>query len=68
MINDMGTELATALHYEPSNLPANIGEMIRRRAFELYEERGRKDGHKLNDWLRAEEEIMRQKPRTIRAL
>jgi hypothetical protein len=30
---------------------------IRCRAFELYEERGRGDGHALDDWLNAEREI-----------
>src|SRR2546427_11299534 len=34
---------------------------IRERAYELYEARGREDGHDLEDWLRAEEEIMEQK-------
>ena len=34
---------------------------IRRRAYELYEERGREDGHELEDWLRAEEEIREKK-------
>jgi len=58
----------SGVHDEPANLLANIGESIRRRAFELYEERGRKDGHKLKDWLRAEEQIMQQKTRTIRPL
>jgi DUF2934 family protein len=32
-------------------------------AYELYEARGREDGHALEDWLRAEEEIMEQKVR-----
>jgi len=32
-------------------------EEIRSRAFELYEERGREDGHDLHDWLRAETEL-----------
>ena len=40
---------------------------IRRRAYELYEERGREDGHEEEDWLRAEEEIKRKKTRTIAA-
>ncbi|MFZ3369527.1 MAG: DUF2934 domain-containing protein [Candidatus Sulfotelmatobacter sp.] len=37
--------------------PKTLEDQIRRRAFELYEERGREDGHELEDWLRAEEEI-----------
>ena len=40
---------------------------IRMRAYELYEARGREDGHELEDWLRAEEEITRKKVRTIAA-
>jgi hypothetical protein len=40
---------------------------IRHRAYELYEERGRKDGHELEDWFRAEEEITRKKARTVAA-
>jgi hypothetical protein len=37
----------------------SLEEKIRRRAYELYEERGRGDGHDLDDWLRAEAEISR---------
>ena len=32
-------------------------EQIRRRAYELYEARGRGNGHDLDDWLEAEAEI-----------
>jgi DUF2934 family protein len=31
-------------------------EQIRRRAYELYEQRGRIDGYALDDWLQAEAE------------
>lgn len=34
-----------------------VEETIRLRAYELFEERGRGDGHDSDDWLRAEEEI-----------
>ncbi len=34
-------------------------EQIRRRAYELYEARGRVHGHDLDDWLRAEQEILK---------
>jgi hypothetical protein len=40
---------------------------IRLRAYQLYEARGRKGGHDLDDWLRAEEEITHKKARTIAA-
>jgi hypothetical protein len=29
-------------------------------AFSLYEARGRQDGHEVEDWLRAEQELVRQ--------
>ena len=47
--------------------PQQLEHEIRLRAQELYEERGREDGHELDDWLRAEEEITRKKARTIAA-
>jgi len=31
-----------------------LGERIRVRAYELYEKRGKRDGHALDDWLQAE--------------
>lgn len=34
-----------------------IEEQIRLRAYALYEERGREDGHDVEDWLRAEAEV-----------
>ena len=36
----------------------NLEEEIRRRAYEFYEQRGRESGHELEDWLRAEEELV----------
>lgn len=35
----------------------NTEEQIRQRAYELYEARGREDGHDLDDWQQAEGEI-----------
>jgi len=32
-------------------------ERIRRRAYSLYEQRGRVDGHDMDDWLQAEAEV-----------
>jgi hypothetical protein len=34
-----------------------IEQQIQQRAYELYEQRGRTDGHDLEDWLQAECEI-----------
>ena len=36
-----------------------IEQQIQKRAYELYEQRGRTDGHELDDWLQAECEIKR---------
>lgn len=38
-------------------------ERIRLRAYELYIERGRLDGHDMDDWLQAEAEILGTKAR-----
>ena len=37
---------------------AAVEAEIRRRAYELYEQRGRMDGHELDDWLQAEAEVL----------
>jgi hypothetical protein len=36
--------------------PDNVNE-IQERAYQLFELRGREDGHELDDWLQAEKEI-----------
>jgi hypothetical protein len=41
--------------------PQELEIQIRERAYEFYEARGREDCHDLEDWLRAEEEIMEKK-------
>ena len=41
--------------------PQMIEERIRARAYELFEERGREEGHDWEDWFRAEEEITARK-------
>jgi len=37
-----------------------MNDMIRKKAYELFEKRGRKQGHAMNDWLEAER-IVKQK-------
>jgi hypothetical protein len=39
-------------------IPINLQEEVRRRAYELYQERGNKEGSELEDWLRAEAEVL----------
>jgi hypothetical protein len=41
----------------------NLEEAIRKRAYEIYVERGRVDGDAEGDWLRAEAEMLKQPPR-----
>jgi hypothetical protein len=38
--------------------PTGLDEQIRCRAYQLYDERGKTDGQELEDWFRAEAEIM----------
>ncbi len=55
-------------HSEPAVNKTDVSmldEQIRQRAHQLYEERGREDGHDREDWLQAEAEILagyRQNP------
>lgn len=65
-----------AVRSDPSQPPAkrpmpvsassgNLEEEIRRRAYELYELRGREDGFAEEDWTRAEREVLaRRGPRS----
>jgi len=43
----------------------SLEERIRLRAFELYVERGNQSGSEFDDWLQAEEEILRSQQETI---
>jgi Protein of unknown function (DUF2934) len=45
----------------PEPLPSveQLQELIRKRAYELYEQRGREEGHDLDDWIAAEFEVTR---------
>jgi len=52
---------------QQENPAPNVEGEIRRRACELYEQRGREDGHDLEDWLRAEEEITQKRVRRVAA-
>ena len=50
-----------------ANVGSSLQEEIRRRAYQLYEERGREDGHDLDDWLSAEAEITGTRVKAIAA-
>ena len=51
----------------PDNQPGTLSleEQIRRRAHELYLERGAAPGSAVDDWLRAEAEILRMRDAVI---
>lgn len=38
----------------PSMSTGDLGKLIAKKAYELYEKRGRKAGHSMDDWLEAE--------------
>jgi Protein of unknown function (DUF2934) len=40
---------------------SELQDQIRRRAYELYEQRGSNDGHEVSDWLQAESEVAQKK-------
>ncbi len=50
------------LQRDPASSP-NVEQRIRARAYELYEESGRVDGHADQNWLAAELEITRSSTR-----
>ena len=56
------TAAATAVSPElkkfASPIPINLEEEIRRRAYELYEERGCVPGQDHSDWVQAEREVL----------
>ena len=43
---------------------AKLDDRIRRRAYDFYEQRGRSNGHELDDWLQAEAEVTGTKKKT----
>jgi hypothetical protein len=47
--------------------PVDLEEQVHRRAFELNEQRGRENGHDLEDWLQAESEFVQQRTKAASA-
>ena len=50
----------TARSPRPIELPDGLWERIARKAYELYEKRGKEDGRALEDWLQAETIVMEE--------
>ena len=55
MANTSGTRFVPLV--EPATY-AEFQEQVRRRAYELYEQRGGEHGHDLDDWLQARSELL----------
>jgi hypothetical protein len=58
--NDLIYQEALDIHYGPDTRGCTaecVPELIRRRAYQFFEARGRHSGHELDDWLQAEREI-----------
>ena len=57
-------ELHTATNPNRQNHPDSIGENLReriqKRAYELYQARGAAPGHAMDDWTKAESEVLDQ--------
>ena len=52
-----GAKESTMVRTSADELQHPPDEQIRKRAYELYEQRGRIDGQELDDWLQAELEL-----------
>lgn len=51
------TQSETELYQANQRTESSYRQQIEVRAYELFEQRGREDGHELDDWLQAESEI-----------
>jgi len=58
------TAPTSKVNKQTSEPKIDLQEQIRLRAYELYEQRGREDGHDLDDWLHAESEVAQRKEKT----
>lgn len=51
---------SSAILQNPPEVNENLRQRIEKRAYELYEARGSEPGHELEDWTKAEAEIVHQ--------
>ena len=52
-----GARELAVIRVSTQELQLSLDDQIRKRAYELYEQRGRIDGHEVDDWLQAELEL-----------
>jgi hypothetical protein len=57
MVKNEPRKNVVPINRAPSNLPINLEDEIRRRAYELYLQRGTAAGSEAEDWLAAEREV-----------
>ncbi|HTS71591.1 MAG TPA: DUF2934 domain-containing protein [Terriglobia bacterium] len=50
--------IAPAVETTTAKIPTSQ-DAIRERAYQMYQKRGSKDGHDMQDWLRAERQILK---------
>jgi predicted small metal-binding protein len=55
------SKIRRAIRSQGEAISPELEERIRARAYELYEQRGRQQGHALEDWFQAETELAPQK-------
>jgi HSP20 family protein len=60
-----GTEIVERSSEEIFNQFSQMHELIARRAFEIFESNGGSPGHDLEDWFRAESELLRPVPLNV---
>jgi HSP20 family protein len=63
-----GTEIVERSGEEIYNQFSQMHELIARRAFEIFDTNGGSPGHDLEDWFRAESELLRPVPLNVTAL
>ncbi len=63
-MSEIKVEIYRADEAKPSNRLQQLTQRIRERAHSLFEKRKRTDGHALDDWLQAEQELL-FRPETI---
>ncbi|HWW16946.1 MAG TPA: DUF2934 domain-containing protein [Candidatus Dormibacteraeota bacterium] len=60
MVKTEPREKVVPINRAPINLPSNLEDEIRRRAYELYLQRGTASGSEAEDWLTAEREVLQR--------
>jgi len=67
MKNNNPTAIPNQIPTKVTKSTPDLQEQIRRRAHELYEQRGGDEGHEVDDWLQAESEVTQHKANAVGA-